>query len=128
MGVDTMIDGNTNEIEVEFFGDLGPLTESKEALADYTNRFVRKYGEKLEIFDVSVYLRKFEANYFGKPLIFCNIAANTEFGLISSTGTGWGSKNSIRQGLKSMLVEIQKQAEMELYGDYATMPAEEAVA
>jgi len=124
-----MIDANTMMgIEVEFFGDFNSLAENKEMLADYTNRFIKKYGEQLEIFDVSVYLRKFDANYFGKPLIFCNIAANTEFGLVSSTGTGWGLRNSLRQGLKTMLVEIQKQAETELYGEYATMPAEEAVA
>ncbi len=104
------------EIDIDFFGDFRNLVEfNKEAMSDYINRFIDKYGRRVAIYDISVYIRKFEASYIGKPLIFCNIAANTEFGLVSSTGTGWGLNQAIRQALKTTLAEVHKSLEKEIY-------------
>ena len=115
-------------IDVEFFGDAKGLPDfDRNVLMDFVNRFVGKYGGKSEIFDVSVYFKRFEANYFGKPLIFCNIAMNTDYGLVSTTSTAWGLRQSLRQGLKSALVEAQKLGESESYGRFAGV-AEEAIA
>ena len=104
------------EIDVDFFGDFRGIIEfNRDEMSDYIKRFIDKYGRRVEIYDVSVYIRKFEASYVGKPLIFCNIAANTEFGLISSTGTGWGFKQALRQGLKAALAEVSNLLEKEIY-------------
>lgn len=124
MGVEKMV-GEEGLVDVEFFGEIKDFDRS--VLGDFVNKFIDKYGNKKEIFDVSVYFKKFEANYFGKPLIFCNIAMNTGAGLISSTATGWGLRPSLRQGLKSALVEVHKAGEKEMYGQYAAVP-EEALA
>lgn len=111
-------------IEVEFSGEFRDFVDfNRDALKEYTTNFIRRYGEEKEIFDVSIYLKKFEASYFGRPLVFCSLAANTEFGLVSTSSTGWGLKQALRQGLKGMLLEIHKLNERELYGQYAEASA-----
>ena len=112
------------EIDVNFSGEFRDIVEfNRTALAEYITRFIKKYGEEKEIYDISVYIKKFEADYFGKPLIFCSLAANTEFGLISASSTGWGLKQSIRQGMKNLLFEINKLHQKELFGNYASVSA-----
>ncbi len=107
-------------IDVDFSGEFRDLSEfNKEGLKSYIVNFLSKYGELKEIFEVSVYLKKFDATYFGKPLIFCSLAANTEFGLVSASSTGWGLKQSLRQSLKSLILDMHKLNERELYGKYS---------
>jgi len=124
MGVESMgeqIYAHQSLVDVDFFGDLGNLSKfNKEELMNFVNRFVEKYGNKKEVFDVSVYLKRFEANYLGKPLIFCNLALNTQFGLVSATSTSWGLKQVLRDS-KNALSEMRKLSEKEAYGIYTNL-------
>ncbi len=118
MGKETLVKG---EIEVDFSGDVRALVDfNREALTEFVNRFVKKYGEEREIFDISIYLKKLDTTYLNRPLVFCNIAANTEFGLATATSTGWGLKQSIRQGLRTLILEVHKLGEKDLFGEYAS--------
>lgn len=107
--------GEIDQVEVYFSGDLIELKDfNRKLMSDYVNSFIQKYGKTKEFFDVDIYLKKFEASSFGRPLIFCSIAANTEFGLLSTTSTGWGVKQSLRQGLKILMLEQNKLIEKEV--------------
>ena len=117
MGKDSIL---KKQIDIDFSGDFVSLPEfNRSALTEYVDGFIKKYGEEREVFDVSIYIKKFEASHFGKQLIFCSLAANTEFGLVSSSSTGWGVKQALRQSLRTMLLEVNKLNVRQLYGQYA---------
>ena len=108
------------EIEIDFSGEYRDLPEfNRSTMKEYIKSFVSRYGGEKEVFEITVYLKNFEASYFGRPLVFCSLAANTEFGLVSSSSTGWGLKQALRQGLKSLLLEVTKLNQKELYGKHA---------
>ncbi len=115
-----MIDEDRGRISIDFSGDSGEFVDfNKVDLKKHIENFVKRYCDESEILDVSVYLKKFEASYFGKPLIFCSFAVNTTYGLVSSSVVDWGLKKAINTCLKSMNLEINKLAEREIYGEYA---------
>ncbi len=109
-------------ISVEFCGEFKDLPEfNRAALVESVNKFIKKYGDEKEIFDVSLYLKKFGASYFGKSLIFCSLASNTTYGLVSSSSADWGLKKSLKRTLKSLVLEVNKLAERQLYGEYTEL-------
>ncbi len=108
------------KIDVDFSGDFESLPDfNRKALVDYINRFIKRYKEDKDIFGVSVYIKRFEAKYLGKPLIFCNMAVDTIFGSVSAASTGWGLKQAIKQSIKSLTGEVHKIEEKEFLGVHA---------
>ncbi|MBS3167527.1 hypothetical protein J4216_00175 [Candidatus Woesearchaeota archaeon] len=113
-----------SKMEIDFSGDFDGIPDfNRKALEKFMESFIQKYGDESEIFEISVYVKKFDSSYFGKPLVFCNFAANTSYGLVSTNMVDWGLKKAVRGCLKSLVFEINRLAERELYGEYAEIPA-----
>jgi len=90
----------------------------RDTLREYMEKFLVEYGDETEVFDLNVYFKVFESSYFGKPLLFSSIAANTAYGLVSVNAIDWGLKKSLKASLKSLILEVNKLAEKNIYGEY----------
>lgn len=93
-------------VDINFSGDLCGL--KNEELIDYIRSFIKKYPAKKGLFNVGVYIKKIKTDSSGRPLIFSSFVADTAFGLVSSDSTEWGFRNSLRQGIKSLLTNMDR--------------------
>ncbi len=118
MGEIEGIDGDmelVNGVDIDLYGDLGVI--DKEELKNYIAAFFSKHSEEKDIYDLSVHIKEFNDTYLGKPLVFCSLSANTEYGVISINSNGWGIKQALRGGLNSLVIEVNKFVVKELYGE-----------
>jgi|SRR3989344_8710065 len=106
-------------INVELSGDLGEMGELKRnVIVEHVNNFLSKYAISEEIEYIDVYIKKFDALHLGRPLIFCNITFNTQYGIVAEHGTAWGSKQALKQAMKNSMLTMEKLAEEQLLGFY----------
>ena len=120
-----MIVGNIEGgINIEVSGEIRDMPEfNRDALIDHVNGFLSRQSVAGDISYADIYLKRFEASHLGKPLVFCNVTINTQYGIISEHGSAWGIKQALREAMKNSLDKMEEISEEQMLGSYAEAEA-----